>query len=359
MRTVCPSCQTVFRVSPAQLRARAGRVRCGHCAAAFNALEQLVEDDVSPRQPATADLVMTSTESTTGDQGPQRSVDVSTPEAAPGEEMVAAIAPPDAIPRTQEAVVVPEVAAPAVEPTTSAADIETRSVISAEPSGPSDDDADAIALPASDSSAEADAGVTALSATVDSPEKPLSGETREVTDYRRWVSGSNGTPVPIADRRPYRQLYVLTALLLLLALIGQLLFHFRTPLGVAFPALWPTLTTLSGALGTDMPLSRHIEQISIESSDLQIERGPNRTLALQATLRNRADYPQAYPALELTLTDVNETVLVRRVLLPNEYLAPPVADDQSFPARADLDVRLWLAAKEVDSAGYRLYVFYP
>ncbi|HNI74647.1 MAG TPA: zinc-ribbon domain-containing protein, partial [Accumulibacter sp.] len=43
MRTACPACQTVFHVTSAQLRARSGRVRCGHCAAAFNALEQLVD----------------------------------------------------------------------------------------------------------------------------------------------------------------------------------------------------------------------------------------------------------------------------------------------------------------------------
>lgn len=41
MLTRCPTCSTAFRVTPEQLKARAGKVRCGHCKAVFNALESL------------------------------------------------------------------------------------------------------------------------------------------------------------------------------------------------------------------------------------------------------------------------------------------------------------------------------
>ena len=44
MRTRCPGCQTVFRVTPEQLKARAGKVRCGQCQTVFNALDSLLED---------------------------------------------------------------------------------------------------------------------------------------------------------------------------------------------------------------------------------------------------------------------------------------------------------------------------
>ena len=40
----CPACATTFRVRPEQLRARQGRVRCGQCQHAFNALETLVDE---------------------------------------------------------------------------------------------------------------------------------------------------------------------------------------------------------------------------------------------------------------------------------------------------------------------------
>ena len=30
-----------------------------------------------------------------------------------------------------------------------------------------------------------------------------------------------------------------------------------------------------------------------------------------------------------------------------------------FAARSEVEVRLWLEAREISAAGYRLYVFYP
>lgn len=49
MFTRCPTCGTAFRVTPEQLKARAGKVRCGHCSAVFNALEAL--EDAPPAVP--------------------------------------------------------------------------------------------------------------------------------------------------------------------------------------------------------------------------------------------------------------------------------------------------------------------
>ena len=45
MFTQCPDCQTTFRVSTKVLQQAGGRVRCGGCGNAFNALEHLSEDD--------------------------------------------------------------------------------------------------------------------------------------------------------------------------------------------------------------------------------------------------------------------------------------------------------------------------
>lgn len=44
MFTRCPACQTIFRVHADTLRVAQGLVRCGRCAAQFNALDSLAED---------------------------------------------------------------------------------------------------------------------------------------------------------------------------------------------------------------------------------------------------------------------------------------------------------------------------
>jgi len=43
MQTACPTCATVFRITPEQLKTRHGQVRCGKCAQVFDALVTLVD----------------------------------------------------------------------------------------------------------------------------------------------------------------------------------------------------------------------------------------------------------------------------------------------------------------------------
>ena len=125
------------------------------------------------------------------------------------------------------------------------------------------------------------------------------------------------------------------------------------------PALRPAIAATCEALGADIPLPRRSELVSIEVSDLQTDREHDNLLALHATLRNRAPYAQAYPTLELSLTDTQDAAIVRRVIKPAEYLSPKIAPDAAFPANGDLAVRLWIDASSVVASGYRLYVFYP
>lgn len=92
MLTRCPSCGTSFRVTPEQLKARAGKVRCGHCQGVFNALESL--QDAPPVVEA-----------------PPPSAEESIP-AAPARETVAGSAVADNIPpATAETVPEPEMLA--------------------------------------------------------------------------------------------------------------------------------------------------------------------------------------------------------------------------------------------------------
>jgi predicted Zn finger-like uncharacterized protein len=48
MITCCPECATSFRVTPEQLKAVQGKVRCGKCQHVFNAIETLIETTVEP-----------------------------------------------------------------------------------------------------------------------------------------------------------------------------------------------------------------------------------------------------------------------------------------------------------------------
>lgn len=310
MKTRCPDCQTVFRVTPEQLKARAGKVRCGHCQSVFNALDSLLEV-----QPAAAPLPPVITEPL-----PAEEIPATEPEEP-------ALSTP-----------LPEIAHdfPAAEPTIVEPALAESAAV-----------ADALLDPAEAQEIGKAAGLI------------MPRETTEIPGYSKWAEGVMTAPVALPADKPSRWPFAVAAVPLMLALAGQIIFHFRSELAVSAPSLRPALEAFSEALGSPLPLPRHAELVSIETSDLQTDPARGNLLILNATLRNRAPYAQAYPSLELSLTDTQDVAIARRIFAPTDYLTKKTDADQTFPGSSDVAVRLWIEAKDIGAAGYRLFVFYP
>ncbi len=145
------------------------------------------------------------------------------------------------------------------------------------------------------------------------------------------------------------------------ALFLQAVFVYRTELSVLFPAVRQPLTAVCQALGCTVPWPRKAELMAIETSDLESDRRHDGVLVLNAQIRNRAPFPQEYPALELTLTDERDQPVLRRVLAPAEYL-PQATSEQlagGLAGGAEASVRVHLHPGALKPVGYRLYLFYP
>ncbi len=371
MKSRCPNCQTVFRVTPEQLKARAGKVRCGQCQAVFNALDNLLEEErpVAPMPvialeptPAPPTLSTTHTEARLAAKSDTHEPTIvaaaaffaESTENAPQEPSLDFEAPESHEDEPDDAFYI-------------------SSPMEETPAAPEFEPALADALPEPTIEAPSEAAVTVVTEENITPRLSESAvqelgkarglimprETTEIPGYSKWSEGVIAAPVSLPSEKPTRWPFVLVALLLMLALAGQVVFHFRSEIATALPSLRPWLASASQALGRDLPLPRHVELISIEVSDLQNDPAHGNLLVLNATLRNRAAYGQAYPALELSLTDTQDTAVARRVFSPAEYLSAKTSADQPFAANSDLAVRLWIEARDIAAAGYRLYVFYP
>ncbi|MDR2366086.1 MAG: DUF3426 domain-containing protein, partial [Zoogloeaceae bacterium] len=70
---------------------------------------------------------------------------------------------------------------------------------------------------------------------------------------------------------------------------------------------------------------------------------------------NQSRYLQAWPQLEISLTDSYDNILTRRVFPPVEYLP---ADAPLAFAPGDAALHLDLDAGNLNPTGYRLYLFY-
>ncbi|HJV25112.1 MAG TPA: zinc-ribbon and DUF3426 domain-containing protein [Aromatoleum sp.] len=141
-------------------------------------------------------------------------------------------------------------------------------------------------------------------------------------------------------------------------LAAQAAYIFRNEIARDWPALRPALQAACARLNCTVTLPRVAAQVSVDASDLQSEPGRPGRYTLSATIRNRAEYAQAYPHLELTLTDARERALARRVLAPTEW-APGADLEHGLAAGREITINLPFEATGLSAAGYRIYVFYP
>ena len=163
-------------------------------------------------------------------------------------------------------------------------------------------------------------------------------------------------PDPDDGRRSGKpwHVYVAIALLLLAALLLMLLF--RNEIAARIPALRPIAGIVAGAFGMSADGVRSISSLAIEATELQ--RAGNGQAALHALLRNKDERTVRWPALELTLTDPAGTIVLRKVILPADYLPAGVSRD-GLRGLSEWPIRLGLDPGSLPLANYSVTLFYP
>ena len=151
------------------------------------------------------------------------------------------------------------------------------------------------------------------------------------------------------------------AVLLLLA--AQLLVAYRSELALRYPAARPLLNGLCAAAGCRVGLPAKADNLVIDEGELA-PIGTD-TYSLNTTLRNQGSLVQAWPSIELELTDANNKPLLRRVFGPADYLPAGAAGGAGtsatggFGAHSEQPVRLNFALADLKPSGYHTFVFYP
>lgn len=373
MRTRCPGCGTQFRVTSEQLRQKFGKVRCGECQAVFNAFDHWIggaeqnelreeekhESELLPAAPLPideeieADSFALSSE-VPADHGscadryrqPFNEADQNGSEATSSIKLVSEPIG-DGFGDVGAAESTPESGSPDVGAgTEQAAPAEFTAPSSFQEQNGSAEDKPIFATESLEESTLAARAAGLVAAR----------ELNETVAYSRWAAGTlalDGGGLGIDETKPFAWPYILMALVFALVLGVQAAYFYRSEWGLR----WPVMRGIYERLGINLPLPHESALVGIDASDLQADTARG-LFVLQATLKNRASFDQAWPALELSLTDVNDKVVLRRVMTSDDYLNAETGGE-SFQANREIAIRLWIEAKEIVASGYRLYVFYP
>jgi predicted Zn finger-like uncharacterized protein len=357
--TCCPGCHTVFRVTNENLAARDGQVRCGVCSQVFNAYDYLTpeprpsvdEPPAAPSVSAEASLEVSSISPNAA--APETTSDAASetaPQVIPESDQDT---PPD---DAQDSFVDLEAArvldwsmfkfheeaainvAPDSPPPTSITEPEIVPEAAETKPGTSPDVLDWDAVPHPIAAARVSA-----SAPEPAPAEPVAPSVTELarTQHRRAVWLGIGSGV----------------LALMLAL--QAVYFWRTTLAARLPATQPWLARACDALGCEVGLPQDNDAISVSSSDLLSDPAHPATIHVNLLIANQAGYVEAYPHIELSLTDTQNTVVARRIFAPKEYLPSPAKRAAGIAAGTEASVDLTLNIGKLPAAGYRVGVFYP
>ena len=297
----CPACGTVFRVVQDQLRVSDGWVRCGRCAEVFNAIENLVDIEADPSAPASRSAVR------------ERTIeDEAEPQAGDG------------------------------------AAVDDDAVDAGGPAPPLRDDSASMRQPAPAEVPE-QTDATSIEAHDIRVEPGLRAEPPVAPAFVRR-----------AERAAHWRQPRVRAALMALAIVGatllavQSIVEYRDLIAARWPMARPLLEQACAVAGCRVEAPRAIEALAVESSGLVRVAGTS-MYRLSVVLRNRAALALAMPALDLTLTDSQGSVIARRVI----GLAELGLSRTSLPAFAEMPLQATLSAAERPISGYTIEIFYP
>lgn len=411
MQTICPHCQTVFKVSDEHLKAADGYVRCGICKEVFNALEK--PPAVTKKGPS-SNSVITDKNGTTktvaaGDSNPTEPVvhqtttrpDSEKHQEPPGDS--AAISPitteptkaiPDAVidsaqadlfsetseaeaPQTQkhtpsssaeksapEAIEPDTVAAtPAINPDIQAV-TETPAQTARSQSGPQE---------ISDRAAHKEGATETPSASSTAPPKTTAEPTNktEVTPTTTTASdheaedtdlfdGVQSKLIPDEYRIPelhntyslWRDIAWSLAILVFTAtLFAEYIWFNRNEL-ISDPQLRPLVTQFCAVANCDTMDLREPAKIEMTTRNIYSHPNVKNALMISGTLVNHAHFEQPYPNIQIDFSDVRGEVIASRIFTPEHYMQIKLSSLKLMPPEMPVDFNMEIQDPGNDAMTY-------
>ncbi len=145
---------------------------------------------------------------------------------------------------------------------------------------------------------------------------------------------------------------------MLIVAVAQSIYFLRDEIVIYYPNARPTLVKACQQLACSVNLPKQIERIVIDDSDIQEDTNYEGLMHLSSSLINQAEFNQAYPNLELTLTDIKDNPILRRLFKPSEYLPTGADLATGFNAGETINIKLAITTPGTPVAGYRVFVTY-
>lgn len=337
MITLCPDCQTRFRLPLDQVASSRGEVFCGECHAQFNALDHLViEEGIKQNRPTLTDRAQKGDEGERENtlflpidenaianllsEGSALKVDADRP-SQPEKKLETIDESPKLAPIAQSSV--PDFTDTLIQRALQAEE-HTQKEAGLDQDNTGNGDAihqEEILRHRDIQGAVQKAPQQGSHETTDTLTHDTPPPDREPAKYRlnpdlEESSQAHSSPI-------WASLLSIAAILLLLSTIGLQYLVAQREHFSQHRYFRPLLTTICPHIGCVMPPRRKLALLSI--GDNRIETHPQfpEALLITAELANNGLFEQNYPIVELIMTNIQQEVVASRRFYPNEYLPEP------------------------------------
>ena len=290
MFTDCPSCERLFRIRAAQLKAADGWVKCGYCAETFYALERLHDAPVTTPMPE--------------------------------------LPPEDA----------------ATKPA------EDKSVIQ-ELVQPSPEDTGEEQADVSDQQIPASAETTAVQQGLADNVAAEIAENREILDELPPVLASD---VDETARSYSRLFWSGLVVILLMIALAQVAWFNRDRLLREYPQLTPWAEKFCERLQCDLIRFRDLSAINLVNRDVRTHPRYRNAVLVSATIVNNAEFVQSFPEIELVIYGTNRRVISRGRFTAAEYLEPGINPAAGMLSGMPVHLLLELAGAAQEAVGFEI-----
>lgn len=323
--TSCPACETQFLLNRDHLKAYRGKVQCGHCQHIFNAKNRLTEvsDEIQNADAYNASLASES--------------DVHTINApltsAESNESTTTLIDVDLTPLADE------------KPISKVLNVVLETV------------PDLSDLTSDDLAANLTSNNLVKSST---DSVSTSEKNNEIDAVRAPIFIEDLTTDPkfqLTKPKPNGWLSLISGLLLILVLL-QSIYFLRSEIAANYSQFKPYLAQACAALNCKISLPRHLDLLTIDDSDMQESENYHHVIQFSSLLINNAHYAQAYPNIELTLTDIEDKPVLRKLLSPQEYLQVSNKINTGIAAREETRINLAINIQNLSVSGYRILLTY-
>ena len=315
--TSCPACETQFLLSTEHLKAHRGKVQCGHCNEVFNAKNRLTEisDDITSTAEYNASIESKNNEAR-----------ATTIETSPNDSNV-----------ETNAVVDSQVDMGA-ETKTEAPIAEKLNVVL--------DFVPNLANLDTSSPYIGEISPSTLEAVAVYDEPPV---------YPQDLSAEP----KFSAYKPKFSYWLLFLSLIFASLAAlQAIYYYRNNISAEYPQFKPYLMQACAAIQCEISLPLDLDFFTIDDSDMQEDENHQEAINFTSQLINNAPYPQAYPNIELTLTDADDQPALIRLVKPEEYLKTGTDVAAGIGAHEQIRVKLAIHTSGTPVAGYRVLLMH-